>query len=78
MNQEREKDLALINDALNTLIEHFDSVQIFVSRHEEAVSNGTITLQNGRGNWFTRYGQIKQWIIRSDESARIEERNPIE
>jgi len=71
MSQESANhDLKLLEDAAKKLGEHFDSVQIFATRHEPTIEDGTITVSYGVGNWFARYGQIKEWLIKSDERTR--------
>ena len=52
---QESKDLTLLKNHAARLREHFDAVQIFVSRHEG--KTGTINAQWGEGNWFARYGQ---------------------
>lgn len=69
-----EQDIKLITDHVNALGEHFDTVQIFCTRHEPTEADGTIAIQKGVGNWFARYGHIRTWIAKQDESSRIEER----
>lgn len=64
-------DLKMLEKHLAELSEHFDSVHIFVTRHEQGESNGTINANMGTGNWFTRYGQILEWQVRQDENSRI-------
>lgn len=51
----------LVEKALTDLMEHCDAVQIFVSRHDHA-SDNTVRLSKGKGNWFTRYGQVNTWV----------------
>ena len=58
-----------VEDAMNTLIEHFDSVHIFATRNEPT-ENGTVQVSMGLGNWFARYGQIKHWVIAEEEVSR--------
>ena len=43
------------------LSEHFDTVQIFVTRH---ISNekGTVQCNAGSGNFFARFGQVQFWL----------------
>lgn len=43
------------------LLKNFDSVQIFVTRHDNG-SGTTVNATNGRGNWFARLGQVAQWV----------------
>jgi hypothetical protein len=66
-----EADLTKIQDALNVLCEHFDAVHIFASRHEPETEDGTVSVQKGVGNWYARYGQITEWMVKQDEFARI-------
>lgn len=70
----RDEDTERVDVALNSLSEHFDSVQIFVTRHEPAEEDGTIHTAKGVGNWFCRYGQVKEWLIAQDERTRIHTR----
>lgn len=65
----KEQDLAMLDKAIETLGEHFDSVQLFVSRYEDG-DTGTVSVQKGIGNWFSRYGQVKAWVTRCDEEER--------
>jgi len=66
-----ERDLKIIEQHLCQLGEHFDSVQIFATRHDPE-AGGTVNAQMGSGNWFTRYGQVREWIIKEDARARAE------
>ncbi len=62
-------DYARVEKAVESLGEHFDSVQIFVTLHEPT-KGGTIAICNGSGNWHARYGQVRGWVIREDEGFR--------
>lgn len=64
------KDLKMVEDAANALAEHFDSVQIYTTRYEPAVEDGTVNIAFGVGNFFTRYGQVIEWIAKQDERSR--------
>jgi len=66
---QKDLDVKMINKHLDTLIEHFDSVQIFATR-QSSHNDGTVHINIGRGNYFARYGQIKEWIIVEEESTR--------
>lgn len=66
-----DPDIKLVEQSMNVLREHFDTVQIFASRQDE---DGTVNATQGVGNWFARYGQVKDWIHRSEENTRIEAR----
>ncbi len=61
-------DLERVNEALKMLSEHFDSVQIFTTRYDSS-DVGTINIHKGIGNWYTRYGQVKEWCVREDEHS---------
>jgi hypothetical protein len=70
LNLENE-DVKRVGRVVTELGEHFDSVQIFATRCESGELGGTITVHMGTGNWFTRYGQVKEWIVKQDEYTRI-------
>lgn len=67
----KETELAIVRSHANQLAEHFDSVQIFVTRHA-GDGNGTVRINCGSGNAFARYGQVRQWIIQEDAYANKE------
>ena len=60
MEIDRDK---LVADTVAKLMEHFDCVQIFASKHdgEKEESNEFV---DGSGSFLTRYGQITLWIER--------------
>lgn len=66
-----DKDIEMVNAHVEKLGEHFDTVHVFVTRHEPTTEGGTIGLGIGAGNWFSRYGQIKEWVIKQDEQTRL-------
>lgn len=68
----RDQDMERVQACANQLMEHFDSVQIFVTRHEEVESQGTVNINLGAGNYFTRSGHVREWIIKQDQQARQE------
>lgn len=55
-----------ITKAVDTLMEHFDCVQIFVSQNAEGEHGGTVHHNYGAGNWFARYGQVRQWLVQKE------------
>jgi uncharacterized protein YehS (DUF1456 family) len=59
-----DPDATLLQKHAAALSEHFDSVQIFVTRLE---ANATRCFVHGEGNWYARYGQVIDWIKREDE-----------
>lgn len=64
------QDTDLLKSAAQALGEHFDTVQIFTTRHESGELDGTVRSNYGCGNWYARYGQVRQWVIMEDEAAR--------
>lgn len=66
----RDGDQKLVQDAIQTLVEHFDAVQIFASRHEQGESAGTVYVSEGRGNWYARYGQVRTWLLNEEDVSR--------
>lgn len=69
LKAEREAAVKMLDDHCNKLMEHFDSVQIFVTRNEQARADGTLQVNRGAGNFYTRYGQLREWSLYED--ARI-------
>lgn len=67
---DQENDIRLLDQAAHKLSEHFDAVQIFATRHEPNQLDATTRVCSGVGNWFARYGQIREWMIREEESSR--------
>ncbi len=57
-------DLERIKGVMSGLSEHFDTVQIFASRHEDG---STFTVDCGCGHWYARFGQVRSWVRVMDE-----------
>jgi len=77
MSEENHPDLQRLQKACEELSEHFDSVQIFVTRlsdDQDDDGEGTVNVNWGSGNWFARYGQIHAWLVKQDEQSRKEQR----
>lgn len=72
--QQRVEDIKQLDRALVLLSEHFDTVQVFCTRHRDD-DVGTFSMQKGSGNWYARYGQVCEWITKHDEDARREARD---
>lgn len=66
----------ILQEALESLREHFDNVQIFASSHVSTGTseNDTDAWTVGSGNWHARCGQIQDWMLREDENVRIHTR----
>lgn len=73
MSDEEDQDIVRLQRAVESLGEHFDTVQIFVTRYEPDESGGgTINVNWGSGNWFARKGQVDNWIMKENERIRRE------
>jgi hypothetical protein len=67
---DKEADVELVRKHVQALGEHFDTVQILVTRHMPAEKNGTVSIEQGSGNWFARRGQARDFVINGDEHVR--------
>lgn len=65
---EKDEDIALVRRAISQLIEHFDAVQIFVSRHDGGEEE-TMAIHLGEGNWYARFGQVMDWMNKENAGA---------
>jgi hypothetical protein len=70
-------EIELLKLAAQNLGEHFEAVHIFASR-DEPEEGGTVRYSYGLGNWFARYGQVREWILREEENARCVSRKDYE
>jgi hypothetical protein len=61
MINDKNIDLNRLKQACGSLHEHFDTVQIFATRCDDA-GNNTMHCFYGAGNWFARYGQVKSFV----------------
>lgn len=59
----------LIEHHAAMLAEHFDSVQIIASVHEQGK---TRRINSGNGNYFARLGSVQEWLVAQDEQSREE------
>ena len=66
-----KRDLDLLKSHATRLAEHFESVQIFCTRHMPSEVDGTITAAWGEGNWFARYGSVREWVVKEEERMRV-------
>lgn len=73
-----DADKRIVERAVEQLGEHFDSVQVFVTKYDPNSGDPiTIELFNGSGNWLTRYGQVKDWVLRREAIATEEARQSL-
>lgn len=69
-----EIDLERVRNAVESLAEHFDTVQILTTRSTGEKDGNTVNVSIGRGNWFARYGQMRMWLTKHEEGGRWEAR----
>jgi hypothetical protein len=74
MSSQQDEDIARVKEACQALGEHFDSVHIFTTRHEPEIEDGTVVVNSGVGNWYSRYGAIVEWVTKQEENARLDAR----
>ena len=70
--QLKKEQIALMQSHLDQLGEHFDTVQIFCTKHEPETANGTINIKYGSGNIFARIGQCADWIEQQRQYTRTD------
>ncbi len=71
--EESKKELDRIQEHIDALGEYWDTVQIFCTRVDrDSEGEKTAHAVKGKGNWFAVRGQIKHWLIREDQKARLE------
>lgn len=75
MSDQKDEDMKLIEHHAAILSEHFDTVEIITTRHQpntgDKDENGTVMCNSGTGNYFARYGSVKEWLLRNDERSRL-------
>lgn len=74
MSTEQDEDIKRVEGVAKALMEHYDSVQIFVTR-QDGYEQTTMELKAGYGNFYARLGQIQTWLTRQDEEARNYQRS---
>ena len=68
-NEQRDKKMDLIKNQARLLSQSFDSVQIFCTKFEPERDNDTSHYAYGVGNWFARYGQVREWIVNEEHGV---------
>ena len=57
-----EIDIERVRPHAEALAAKFDTVQIFVTRHD-ATTGGTVSVNLGEGNQYARRGQVREWLL---------------
>ena len=71
MSPELQRKISLF---AQELLEHVDSVRIFVSYPDPNKITGSFT--TGIGNYYAQYGQIREWLIIQDAISAKEGPRP--
>lgn len=58
-----------IDESVGKLLEHFDSVRIFVTR-QNGERQETESYDTGGGNLYAQLGQIQEWLVFQNQYAR--------
>ena len=65
-DNQRDKKMELIKNQVRVLMNSFDTVQIFCTKHEGGEDSQTFEYNSGDGNFMARYGQVRAWMIHED------------
>lgn len=65
-----EEEAKLVDGAKNKLMEHFDTVRIFVTKHD-GPTDKTACYTVGGGNIFAQQGLTHDWLARTECSAAL-------
>ena len=66
ITQEHVAMVKVLKDHADSLGEHFDTVQIFVTKLDD--DGDTCAMHYGSGNTFARYGQTIDWVRKQGET----------
>lgn len=70
MNADEKKQMVeMVDQAAAKLAEHFDSVQIFVTR-QCGGEEQTWSYEAGKGNFYARLGQVQEFVCVQDQFQR--------
>lgn len=64
-----ESDQEIVDECRDRMLEHFDSVRIFVTRHSGESAN-TAAYETGGGNFYAQLGQVREWLAIQDQYQR--------
>ncbi len=65
------------NSALDKIIEHCESVVIIVTRYE-VDKDDSWSCTYSRGNTYTNYGAVRDYLLRKDEATKIRQQRRME
>jgi len=61
---------AKIKQLIKDLEDHVDSIRVFVTKTSDSNADTTSCYTLGKGNFYTQYGQIKEWITFNENKFR--------
>lgn len=64
-----ENEQKMVDDVRDKLLEHYDSVRIFVTRHD-GNSEDTASYTVGGGNFYAQLGQVAEFLSIQDQHQR--------
>lgn len=64
-----DEEQEIVGRRVAELMEHFDAVQIFVTRYD-AEREATRSVRLGDGNYFARYGMVREWVMQQEQDMR--------
>jgi hypothetical protein len=67
--EDGERDLEHVRRVAEGLMEHFDAVQVFATRHD-GTRDFTVSVNYGLGNVHARRSVVRTWSLRQDEMER--------
>ena len=67
-NSDANNTMKVLDKHCNSLMEHFDTVQIVVTRH---LKDGTRMANYGAGNLYARLASAREWLNRMDMSVEM-------
>ena len=74
-DERKKREQALVDAAVQSLGEHFDTVQVLVTRESDDGEKDTVSIARGAGNWYARQGQMLHWLERGLEITRDDARS---
>lgn len=66
-----DDSMAVVDSCVAVMSEHFDSVLVLATRRHP---DGTSTFTRTGGNFYASYGVAREWLLKHDEDARIQQR----
>ena len=73
MSNQADRDMVRLQAAGEQLGEHFDTVQIVATRHEQGLEGGTISVTWGCGNGYARCGSVRSWLKKEEQVIETED-----